>query len=484
MIIEHSAEVRGKTPLYRHLYVQVLAAIAAGILLGHFYPDIGTQLKPLGDAFIRLVKMIIAPVIFLTVATGIAGMTDLAKVGRVAGKAMIYFLAFSTLALLVGLVVANLVQPGAGMHIDPASLDAKAVATYAQKAHEQSITGFLMNIIPTTLVGAFAEGDILQVLFISVLFGISLAIVGKKAEPVVDFLQALTLPIFRLVAILMKAAPIGAFGAMAFTIGKYGIASIANLAMLIGTFYLTSFLFVFVVLGAVARYNGFSILSLVRYIKEELLLVLGTSSSEAALPGLMNKMEKAGCKRSVVGLVIPTGYSFNLDGTNIYMTLAALFIAQATDTPLSYGDQILLLLVAMLSSKGAAGITGAGFITLAATLSVVPSVPLSYGDQILLLLVAMLSSKGAAGITGAGFITLAATLSVVPSVPVAGMALILGIDRFMSECRALTNFVGNAVATIVVAKWEGELDQAQLSAALGGEMQVETIPAVVVQPAE
>ncbi|CCM71467.1 C4-dicarboxylate transporter DctA (plasmid) [Sinorhizobium meliloti Rm41] len=441
MIIEHSAEVRGKTPLYRHLYVQVLAAIAAGILLGHFYPDIGTELKPLGDAFIRLVKMIIAPVIFLTVATGIAGMTDLAKVGRVAGKAMIYFLAFSTLALVVGLVVANVVQPGAGMHIDAATLDAKAVATYAEKAHEQSITGFLMNIIPTTLVGAFAEGDILQVLFISVLFGISLAIVGKKAEPVVDFLQALTLPIFRLVAILMKAAPIGAFGAMAFTIGKYGIASIANLAMLIGTFYLTSFLFVFIVLGAVARYNGFSILSLIRYIKEELLLVLGTSSSEAALPGLMNKMEKAGCKRSVVGLVIPTGYSFNLDGTNIYMTLAALFIAQATDTPLSYGDQILLLLVAMLSSKGAAGITGAGFITLAAT------------------------------------------LSVVPSVPVAGMALILGIDRFMSECRALTNFVGNAVATIVVAKWEGELDQAQLSAALGGEASVEAIPAVV-QPAE
>ncbi|HEV7320052.1 MAG TPA: dicarboxylate/amino acid:cation symporter [Ensifer sp.] len=441
MIIDQSAEPRGKTPFYRHLYVQVLAAIAAGILLGHFYPEIGTQLKPLGDAFIRLVKMIIAPVIFLTVATGIAGMTDLAKVGRVAGKAMLYFLTFSTLALVIGLIVANVVQPGAGMHIDPASLDVKAVTTYAEKAHEQTITGFLMNIIPTTLVGAFADGDILQVLFISVLFGLALAMVGKKAEPVVDFLHALTLPVFKLVGILMKAAPIGAFGAMAFTIGKYGVGSIANLAMLIGTFYITSFLFVFIVLGAVARYNGFSIVALIRYIKEELLLVLGTSSSEAALPGLMSKMEKAGCKRSVVGLVIPTGYSFNLDGTNIYMTLAALFIAQAMDIPLSLGDQVLLLLVAMLSSKGAAGITGAGFITLAAT------------------------------------------LSVVPAVPVAGMALILGIDRFMSECRALTNFVGNAVATIVVAKWEGELDEAQMAAVLGGRTP-EALPQPALQPAE
>ncbi|MBB4188730.1 aerobic C4-dicarboxylate transport protein [Sinorhizobium terangae] len=440
-IAKHSAEVHRQTPLYRHLYVQVLAAIAAGILLGHFYPDIGTELKPLGDAFIKLVKMIIAPVIFLTVATGIAGMTDLAKVGRVAGKAMIYFLTFSTLALIVGLIVANVVQPGSGMHIDPASLDMKAVTTYTEKAHEASVTGFLMNIIPTTLVSAFAEGDILQVLFISVLFGVALAMVGEKGQPVVDFLHALTLPIFRLVAILMKAAPIGAFGAMAFTIGKYGVASIANLAMLIGTFYLTSFLFVFIVLGAVARYNGFSIVALIRYIKEELLLVLGTSSSEAALPGLMNKMEKAGCKRSVVGLVIPTGYSFNLDGTNIYMTLAALFIAQATDIPLSLGDQILLLLVAMLSSKGAAGITGAGFITLAAT------------------------------------------LSVVPSVPVAGMALILGIDRFMSECRAITNLIGNAVATVVVAKWEGELARAQLATALAGNAPVHTMRGGV-KPAE
>ncbi|MBB1249121.1 dicarboxylate/amino acid:cation symporter [Rhizobium sp. G21] len=418
-----------KRPFYRQLYVQVLAAIAAGILLGHFYPELGASLKPLGDAFIKLVKMIIAPVIFLTVATGIAGMSDLKKVGRVAGKAMIYFLTFSTLALIVGLIVSNIVQPGSGMHIDPASLDAKAVHDYTEKAHDQTIIGFLMGVIPKTIVGAFAEGDILQVLFFSILFGVSLAMVGDKAKPVTDFLQAVMAPMFKLVAILMKAAPIGAFGAMAFTIGKYGIGSIANLAMLMGTFYVTSFLFVAVILGAVARYNGFSLLALLRYIKEELLLVLGTSSSEAALPGLMNKMERAGCKRSVVGLVIPTGYSFNLDGTNIYMTLAALFIAQATDTPLSLGDQVLLLLVAMLSSKGAAGITGAGFITLAAT------------------------------------------LSVVPTVPVAGMALILGIDRFMSECRAITNFIGNAVATVVVARWENELDVETFNAALAGNPQ-------------
>lgn len=420
------ASSHAKMPFYKHLYFQVIVAIVAGIALGHFWPSVGEQLKPLGDAFIKLVKMIIAPVIFLTVATGIAGMNDMKKVGRVAGKAMIYFLTFSTLALIIGMVVANTVQPGAGMNIDPASLDGAAVANYAAKAHEQTITGFVMNIIPSTIVGAFADGDILQVLFFSVLFGAALGAIGDRGKPVTDFMHALMYPIFKLVAILMKAAPIGAFGAMAFTIGKYGIASIANLAMLIGTFYITSLLFVLVVLGAVARYNGFSILALIRYIKEELLLVLGTSSSEAALPGLMSKMESAGCTRSVVGLVVPTGYSFNLDGTNIYMTLAALFIAQATGIELSFGDQVLLLLVAMLSSKGAAGITGAGFITLAAT------------------------------------------LSVVPSVPVAGMALILGIDRFMSECRALTNFVGNAVATIVVARWEGELDEKRLAEVLSG----------------
>jgi aerobic C4-dicarboxylate transport protein len=424
--ISAAPQPRVKKPIYTHLYFQVIVAITIGIALGHYYPDIGTSMKPLGDAFIKLVKMIIAPVIFLTVTTGIAGMSDLQKVGRVAGKAMIYFLTFSTLALIVGLIVANVIQPGAGMNINPSTLDPAAVATYTQQAHEQSVIGFLQNIIPTTIVGAFASGDILQVLFFSVLFGISLAMVGERAEPVTNFLQTLSAPVFKLVAILMKAAPIGAFGAMAFTIGKYGIASVANLLMLIGTFYLTSILFVVIILGAVAKYNGFSIFALVRYIKEELLLVLGTSSSEAALPTLMAKMEKAGCKKSVVGLVIPTGYSFNLDGTNIYMTLAALFIAQATNTPLTLTDQVLLLLVAMLSSKGAAGITGAGFITLAAT------------------------------------------LSVVPAVPVAGMALILGIDRFMSECRALTNLVGNAVATIVVARWEGELDKGMLDRALHG----------------
>ncbi|RWC51639.1 dicarboxylate/amino acid:cation symporter [Mesorhizobium sp.] len=429
-----------RKPFYAQLYVQVLVAITVGILLGHFYPSVGESMKPLGDAFIKLVKMIIAPVIFLTVTTGIAGMSDLQKVGRVAGKAMLYFLTFSTLALIIGLVVANVVQPGAGFNIDPATLDVSTVNTYTAKAHDQSVTGFLMNIIPTTIVGAFADGDILQVLFFSVLFGIALALVGDKGTPVLNFLQALTTPIFKLVSVLMKAAPIGAFGAMAFTIGKYGIGAVINLAMLVGTFYVTSFLFVFVVLGAVCRYNGFSILALIRYIKEELLLVLGTSSSEAALPSLMEKMEKAGAKRSVVGLVIPTGYSFNLDGTNIYMTLAALFIAQATNIHLSMGDQILLLLVAMLSSKGAAGITGAGFITLAAT------------------------------------------LSVVPAVPVAGMALILGVDRFMSECRALTNFVGNAVATLVVARWEGELDEAKLARALAGTAD-DSLPADIV-PAE
>ena len=413
-------------PFYRHLYFQVLIAIGAGILLGHFWPSIGEQMKPLGDAFVRLVKMIIAPVIFLTVSTGIAGMSDMKKVGRVAGKAMLYFLTFSTLALMVGLVVANVLQPGAGLNIDPASLDAAAVQQYASKAHDSTIVGFLMNIIPLTLVGAFADGDILQVLFISVIFGISLASVGDHGRPVTEFLQHVMAPMFKMVAILMKAAPIGAFGAMAFTIGKYGIGTIINLAFLVGSFYFTALFFVLVILGAVARYNGFSILKLIAYLKEELLLVLGTSSSEAALPSLMQKMERAGASRSVVGLVVPTGYSFNLDGTNIYMTMAALFIAQALNIDLTWGQQILLLLVAMLSSKGAAGITGAGFITLAAT------------------------------------------LSVVPDVPVAGMTLILGVDRFMSECRALTNFVGNACATLVVARWEDELDVEAMDAALNG----------------
>ncbi|CAD7714038.1 C4-dicarboxylate transport protein [Xanthomonas hydrangeae] len=413
-------------PFYRQLYFQVVVAIVLGALLGHFEPAFAESLKPLGDAFIKLVKMIIAPVIFLTIVTGIAGMTHLKTVGRVFAKSMAYFLFFSTLALIVGMIVAHVVQPGAGMNINPAELDQSAVNTYVQKSHELSLVGFLMDIIPATLVSAFVDGNILQVLFVAVLFGIALALVGERGRPVLSFLEALTAPVFRLVHMLMKAAPIGAFGAIAFTIGKYGVESLVNLAWLVGSFYVTSLFFVLVILGIVCRLCGFSVLKLIRYLKAELLLVLGTSSSESALPSLMEKMEKAGCEKSVVGLVVPTGYSFNLDGTNIYMTLAALFIAQATNVDLSLGQQITLLAVAMLSSKGAAGVTGAGFITLAAT------------------------------------------LSVVPDVPVAGMALILGVDRFMSECRSLTNFIGNAVATVVVSRWENALDRDQLKLVLDG----------------
>ncbi len=418
--------VHAPRPFYRHLYFQVLVAIVTGALIGHFYPETGEALKPLGDGFIKLVKMIIAPVIFLTIVTGLAGMGTLRGVGSVVGKAFGYFLTFSTLALIVGLITANLIRPGAGMNIDPASLDASKVANYAAKAHESSLTGFVMDIIPNTLTSAFVDGNILQVLFIAILFGIGLILVGEKGKPVVDLFEAASHAVFRMVDILMKAAPIGAFGAFAFTIGKYGIASVMNLATLVGTFYLTSALFIIVILGTVCMLNGFSIFRLISYLKAEILLVLGTSSSESALPALMEKMEKAGCKRSVVGLVVPTGYSFNLDGTNIYMTLAALFIAQATNIDLTLQQQILLLLVAMLSSKGAAGVTGAGFITLAAT------------------------------------------LSVVPTVPVAGMALILGVDRFMSECRSITNFIGNAVATVVVSRWEGALDREQFDRVMAG----------------
>ncbi len=420
------ASVKEKTPFYRELYFQVLAAIFLGALVGHLFPELGASLKPLGDSFIKLVKMIIAPVIFLTVATGIAGMRDMNKVGRVAGKAFVYFLFFSTLALIIGLAVGNIVRPGEGLGIDPATLDASAVANYAQTAKEQSITGFLLDIIPETLFSAMTEGKILQVLLVSILAGIAMAMTRPHSDLVLDVLGSLNEIVFKLVHMLMKLAPIGAFGAIAFTIGEFGIESLASLAALIGTFYLTSLLFILVVLGLVGYLAGFSILSLIRYLRAELLLVLGTSSSEAALPSLMEKMEIAGCKKSVVGLVVPTGYSFNLDGTNIYMTLAALFIAQALGIDLSWGEQLTLVLVAMISSKGAAGVTGAGFIILAAT------------------------------------------LSVVPSVPVAGMALILGIDRFMSECRALTNFIGNAVATIVVARWEGALDETRLAAAMAG----------------
>lgn len=422
-----------KTPIYKALYFQVVVAIIAGILLGHFNPSLGADMKPLGDAFIKLVKMIIAPVIFLTIATGIAGMNDMKSVGRVAGKAMIYFLTFSTLALVVGMVVGNVIKPGAGLQINQETVTkgAAKVTEYAGKAQDSTVVGFFMDIIPNTLVSPLVGNNILQVLFVAVLFGFALAKGGESTRPITTFLQQLSEPIFTIVGILMKLAPIGAFGAMAFTIGKYGISSVKDLAFLVGTFYITSFLFVFIILGAVAKYNGFSIMKMIRYIKEELWLVLGTSSSEAALPTLMKKMEKAGCEKSVVGLVIPTGYSFNLDGTNIYMTMAALFIAQA------YG------------------------------------IDLTIGQQITLLLVAMVSSKGAAGVTGAGFITLAATLSVVPSIPIEGMALILGIDRFMSECRALTNLTGNACATIVVARWEGALDKEQLDKAMNGQITVD-----------
>lgn len=403
-------------PLWRHLYVQVLAAIVLGTLVGFFWPKFGESLKPLGDGFIAIVKMVISPVIFLTVVTGIAGMRDLASVGRVALKALGYFLVLSTLALILGLIVANVLQVGATMQVSPASLDSSSIAQYTAQAHDQSVTAFILHIIPTTLLSPLGSGEILQVLLVGILFGVSLALIGDDGAPLLRVLESSSLVVFRIVDILMKLAPIGAFGAIAFTIGKYGIASLVSLAALVGTFYATSLFFVLVILGAVARLAGFSILGLLKYLKAELLLVLGTSSSEAALPSLLEKMERAGCAKQVVGLVVPTGYSFNLDGTNIYMTLAALFIAQATGTHLSLGDQLLLLSVAMLSSKGAAGVTGAGFITLAAT------------------------------------------LSVIPSVPVAGMALILGVDRFMSQCRSLTNFVGNAVATVVVAKWDKAFD--------------------------
>ena len=424
----HATDMPAAPPLpwYRHLYVQVLVAIVAGALLGHLQPALGEAMKPLGDGFIKLVKMIIAPVIFLTIVTGIAGMPHLRGVGRVFLKAMAYFLFFSTLALVLGLVVAHVVQPGAGMHVDPADLDQAAVHDYVDKSHALTLTGFVLDIIPKTLASPLVGDNILQVLLVAVLFGIALAQSGERGRPLLALLEALSAAVFRVVHLLMRAAPVGAFGAIAFTIGKYGLAVLANLAWLVGAFYASALLFVLVVLGAVARLSGFSILKLVRYLKAELLLVLGTSSSESALPSLMEKLERAGCAKPVVGLVVPTGYSFNLDGTNLYMTLAALFIAQATDTELSLGHQLTLLLVAMLSSKGAAGVTGAGFITLAAT------------------------------------------LAVVPEVPVAGMALILGVDRFMSECRSLTNFIGNAVATVVVARWDGALDREALAAALEG----------------
>ena len=415
-----------KKPFYANLWAQVLLAIGLAIAVGYFSPNKAIAMKPLGDAFIKLISMIIALIVFCTVVTGIAGMQDMRKVGRVGGKALLYFEIVSTLALLMGVVVGNLVRPGSGFNVNVASLDAKAVADYAGQAKTQSVTDFLMHIIPNTVVDAFAKGDILEVLLIALLFGFALSAVGPRCKPLVDVFEALTHAVFGVVNILMRFAPIGAFGAMAFTVGKYGILSLGPLVKLIGTFYLTSILFVLVVLGAVARVAGFGIFKFLLYIKEEILLVLAISSSEPALPTLMEKLEKLGCSKSLVGLVVPTGYAFNTDGTSIYMTMAALFVAQATNTHLTLLQQLTIFAVAILTSKGASGVQGASFIALVGT------------------------------------------LSVIPTIPVAGMALILGIDRFMSMFRATVNMIGNGVATLVVARWEKELDGETLQRNLVG----------------
>ena len=418
-------------PWYRHLYVQVLCAIAIGILLGVTYPDLAAQMKPLGDAFIKLIKMLIAPIIFCTVVHGIASMGDMRKVGRVGLKALVYFEVMTTVALIIGLIIVNLWRPGAGMNIDPATLDTKAIATYTAQAGEQSTVEFLLHIIPATVVGAFADGEILQVLLIAILFAFSLHWLGDRGKPLLSLIDQAAHVFFGIVGIVMKAAPIGAFGAMSFTIGKYGIATLLSLGSLMLGFYATCLIFIFVVLVLVARLCGFSIFKFIRYIKEELLIVLGTSSSESVLPRMLAKMENLGCEKSVVGLVIPTGYSFNLDGTCIYLTMAAVFLAQATNTDLSLGQEL--------------GLIG----------------------------ILLLTSKGAAGVTGSGFIVLAATLASLGTVPVASIALILGVDRFMSEARALTNLIGNGVATVVVSKWENALDEERMHRHLNRETEAE-----------
>src|SRR6266513_1854569 len=414
-------------PLYRSLYFQVVVAIVIGVLLGYFKPEWGAEMRPLGDAFIKLIKMMIAPIIFCTVVVGIAGMEDMKKVGKTGGFALIYFEVVSSIALIVGLIIVNVVQPGVGMNIDPATLDTKGIAAYAKPGQMQSTTEFLLNVIPASIVDAFAKNEILQVLLFSVLFGFALHRFGGRGTLVFDYIEKLSHVLFVIVGYIMRVAPIGAFGAMAFTIGKYGVGSLLSLGKLMGTFYLTCLVFILVVLGLIARFHGFSILKFIRYIKEELLIVLGTSSSESVLPRMMAKLENLGVKKSTVGLVIPTGYSFNLDGTSIYLTMAAVFIAQATNTSMTLTQQLTLLLVLLLTSKGAAGVTGSGFIVLAAT------------------------------------------LSAVGHVPVAGLALILGIDRFMSEARALTNLIGNGVATVVVGKWCGELDSVRMRKVLNRE---------------
>jgi aerobic C4-dicarboxylate transport protein len=416
--------VSARRPLYASLYVQVLAAITVGVLLGYFWPEAGQAMKPLGDGFIKLIKMLIAPIIFCTVVLGIAGMEDMKKVGKTGALALLYFEVVSTLALIIGLVVVNVVKPGAGMNKDPATLDAASVAQYTQSNSLQGVTEFLLNVIPTSVVDAFAKGDILQVLLFSVLFGFALHAFGRD-NVLFQVIERFSKVMFAIVGIIMKLAPIGAFGAMAFTIGKYGLGTLLSLGKLMACFYATCLVFIFGVLGVIARAHGFRITRFVRYIKDELFIVLGTSSSESVLPRMITKMENLGVQKSVVGLVIPTGYSFNLDGTSIYLTMAAVFIAQATNSSLDLAHQITLLLVLLLTSKGAAGVTGSGFIVLAAT------------------------------------------LSAVGHVPVAGVALILGIDRFMSEARALTNLVGNGVATIVVGKWCGSVDETKLREELG-----------------
>jgi aerobic C4-dicarboxylate transport protein len=408
----------------RSLYFQVLVAIAIGIMLGHFEPHAGVAMKPLGDGFIKLIRMIIAPIIFTTVVMGIAGSEQLKKVGKTGGLALLYFETVSTLSLILGIVIVNLIRPGAGMNADVRSLDTSGIAAYTGPGKMQSIQDFVLNIIPTTFVDAFAKGEILQVLLLAILFGIALQKLGSQFSLVLEFIDKVSHVLFEIVGIIMRAAPVGAFGAMAFTVGQYGLRSLLSLSQLMATFYLTCVLFIFGVLGLIARLHGFNIFKYVSYIREEILVVLGTSSSEAALPALMRKIEKLGASRSTVGLVIPTGYSFNLDGTSIYLSMAAIFIAQATNTPLTFFQQLTLLVVLMLTSKGAAGVTGSGFIVLAATLSA----------------------------TG--------------TLPVGGLALILGIDRFMSEARSITNLIGNGVAALVVAKWTDELDMAALQAGL------------------
>jgi len=420
-----------KKKLYQHLYAQVVFAIVCGVILGYFFPETGAAMKPLGDGFIKLIKMMIAPIIFCTVVSGIAGMENMKKVGRVGLFAVIYFEVVSTVALFIGLAIINLFRPGVGMNVDPATLDTKALAGFTAAAKSQSTVDFLLQIIPNTVVDAFAKGEILQVLLFSLMFGFALFAYGEKGKPVLNFIDQISHALFGVVGIIMKVAPLGAFGAMAFTVGKYGVGTLASLGKLMGGFYLTCLLFIFVVLGLIARFNGFSIWKFIKFIKEELLIVLGTSSSESVLPRMMLKLENLGCAKSVVGLVIPTGYSFNLDGTAIYLTMAAIFVAQATNVPLTLRDQIILLSVLMLTSKGAAGVTGSGFITLAAT------------------------------------------LSSVSAIPVAGLALILGIDRFMSEARALTNLIGNGVATVVVANWDKELDKERMRKHLEHETQLE-----------